>query len=162
MYIYILLCWWRGVLGTILCQSFSVACDRSVPHNTHLKCRRIFHANYLIKYSNSIIRAWTPSKMELHIIICTFTYYYADGEVYSVQYYVKVSQWLATGRWFSQSTPFSSTNETGRRDIAEILLKVALNTTHLKCRRIFHANYLIKYSNSIIRAWTPSKMELHS
>jgi hypothetical protein len=73
--------------------------------------------------------------MEIHIynfaclliIICTFAYYYSDGEVYSVQYYVKVSQWLATGRWFSQSTPFSSTNETGRRDIAEILLKVALN-----------------------------------
>ena len=38
----------------------------------------------------------------------------------------KVSQWLATGRWFSQGTPVSSTNKTDRHDIAEILLKVAL------------------------------------
>ena len=30
-------------------------------------------------------------------------------------------------RWFSQSTPVFSTNETDRRDITEILLKVALN-----------------------------------
>ena len=40
---------------------------------------------------------------------------------------VKVSQWLATGRWFSQSIPASSTNKTNRHDITEIVLKVALN-----------------------------------
>jgi hypothetical protein len=33
---------------------------------------------------------------------------------------------LAHGRWFSPDTPASSTTKTGRRDIAEILLKVAL------------------------------------
>jgi hypothetical protein len=32
------------------------------------------------------------------------------------------------GRWFSPGTPASSTTKTGRHDIAEILLKVALNT----------------------------------
>jgi hypothetical protein len=37
----------------------------------------------------------------------------------------KVYQLLAHGRWFS---PVSSTTKTGRHDIAEILLKVALNT----------------------------------
>ena len=36
----------------------------------------------------------------------------------------KVYQLLAHGRWFS---PASSTTKTGRHDIAEILLKVALN-----------------------------------
>jgi hypothetical protein len=36
---------------------------------------------------------------------------------------------LAHGRWFSPNTPASSTTKTGRHDIAEILLKVALNTT---------------------------------
>jgi hypothetical protein len=36
----------------------------------------------------------------------------------------KVYQWHAAGRWFSPSTPVSSF----RHDIAEILLKVALNT----------------------------------
>jgi len=40
----------------------------------------------------------------------------------------KVYQWLAHGRWFSPGTPASSTTKTGWHDIAEILLKVALNT----------------------------------
>jgi hypothetical protein len=40
----------------------------------------------------------------------------------------KVTQWLATGRWFSPGNPISSTNKTDRHDITEILLKVALNT----------------------------------
>ena len=38
----------------------------------------------------------------------------------------KVCQLLALGRWFSPGTPASSTTKTGRHDIAEILLKVAL------------------------------------
>jgi hypothetical protein len=40
----------------------------------------------------------------------------------------KVYQLLAHGRWFSPDTLASSTTKTGRHDIAEILLKVALNT----------------------------------
>jgi len=39
-----------------------------------------------------------------------------------------VYQLLAQGRWFSPGTPASSTTKTGRHDIAEIFLKVALNT----------------------------------
>jgi hypothetical protein len=35
---------------------------------------------------------------------------------------------LAHGWWFSPGTPVSSTTKTGRHDIAEILLKVALST----------------------------------
>jgi hypothetical protein len=41
---------------------------------------------------------------------------------------VIVYQLLAHGRWFSPGTPASSTTKAGRHDIAEILLKVALNT----------------------------------
>jgi hypothetical protein len=44
----------------------------------------------------------------------------------------KVYQLLAHGRWFSPGTPASSTTKTGRYDIAEILLKVALNTIKIK------------------------------
>ena len=41
----------------------------------------------------------------------------------------KVYQLLAQGRWFSPGPPASSTTKTaGRHDIAEILLKLALNT----------------------------------
>jgi len=40
----------------------------------------------------------------------------------------KVCQWLATGGWFSQGPPISSTNKTDSHDIIAILLKVALST----------------------------------
>jgi hypothetical protein len=39
-----------------------------------------------------------------------------------------VYQLLAHGRWFSLDSPASSTTKTRRHDIAEILLKVMLNT----------------------------------
>jgi hypothetical protein len=35
---------------------------------------------------------------------------------------------LAQGQWFSPGTPTASTTKTGCHDIAEILLKAALNT----------------------------------
>jgi len=37
---------------------------------------------------------------------------------------------LAHDRWFSPGTLASSTTKAGRHDIAEILLKVVLNTKH--------------------------------
>jgi hypothetical protein len=43
----------------------------------------------------------------------------------------KVCHWLVAGQWFSQGTPVSSANKTDHHDIAEILLKVALNTITL-------------------------------
>jgi hypothetical protein len=46
----------------------------------------------------------------------------------------KVYQLLAHGGWFSPGTPASSTTKTGRHDIAEILLKVALNTKNQKSK----------------------------
>ena len=39
-----------------------------------------------------------------------------------------VYQLLAHDRWFSPGTPAYPTTKTGRHDIAEILLKVVLNT----------------------------------
>jgi hypothetical protein len=42
----------------------------------------------------------------------------------------KVCQWLVAGRLFSPGTLVSSTNKPDRQDIAEILLKVALNTIY--------------------------------
>ena len=39
----------------------------------------------------------------------------------------QVFQLFAHDRWFSPGTPVSSTTKTGRHDIAEILLKAALN-----------------------------------
>ena len=42
--------------------------------------------------------------------------------------YKKVHSTRAHGRWFFPDSPVSSTTKTGRHDIAEILLKVAINT----------------------------------
>jgi len=53
----------------------------------------------------------------------------------------KVYQFLAHGRWSSPGTPASSTTKTGRHDIAEILLKVALST-------IIQINQRNKYANN--------------
>ena len=52
----------------------------------------------------------------------------AHGEVYSIQHYViHFVIDYAAGRWFSPGTLVSSTNKTERHDMAEILLKMALN-----------------------------------
>ena len=48
----------------------------------------------------------------------------------------QVYQLLSDGRWFSPGTLASSTIKTGRHDIAEILLKVELNTTTLTLMRV--------------------------
>jgi hypothetical protein len=40
----------------------------------------------------------------------------------------KAYQFLAHGRWFSQGTPASYTSKNGCHNLAEILLKMALNT----------------------------------
>jgi hypothetical protein len=46
---------------------------------------------------------------------------------------------FAHGRWFSPGTPASSTTKTGRHDIAEILLKVALNRkSNSKFKKMYH------------------------
>jgi hypothetical protein len=57
---------------------------------------------------------------------------------------------LAHGRWFSPGTSSSSTTKTGRHDIAEILLKVALK--HKKSKSIkYQLNlYQQKYINKYI------------
>jgi hypothetical protein len=53
-----------------------------------------------------------------------------DSPLDRSEYSVLQRQLLAHGRWFSPGTPASSTTKTGRHDIAEILLKVALSTNN--------------------------------
>jgi hypothetical protein len=47
---------------------------------------------------------------------------------------IKVYQLIAHGRWFSPGTPASSITKTGCHDIAEILVKVVLNTKNQKIK----------------------------
>ena len=53
------------------------------------------------------------------------------GKVYLIQQLCDKVMRFVAGRWFSQGTPVSSTNKTGRHDITEILLKVVFNTITL-------------------------------
>ena len=55
----------------------------------------------------------------------------------------KVYQLLAHGRLFSPGTPASSTTKTGRHDIAEILLKMALNTKYKNKIKINSINQMV-------------------
>jgi hypothetical protein len=52
---------------------------------------------------------------------------------------------LAHGRWFSPGTPASTITKTGRHDIAEILLKVALNKK-IKSNQIYMQHAWEKYN----------------
>ena len=56
----------------------------------------------------------------------------------------KVYQLLTHGQWFS---PASSTTKTGRHDIVEILLKVALNTINQINQSKYKTNNKIKMSS---------------
>jgi hypothetical protein len=57
----------------------------------------------------------------------------------------KVYQLLAHGRWFSPGTPASSTTKTGRHDIAEILLKVSLNSKYqIKSNQIVVGDFSVE------------------
>jgi hypothetical protein len=56
---------------------------------------------------------------------------------------------LAHGWWFSPGHPASSTTKTGRHDIAEILLKVALNTINQSSPLI--KPLLLQWKNDIKR-----------
>jgi hypothetical protein len=73
----------------------------------------------------------------------------------------KVCQWLATGLWVSLCPPVSSTNKTYRHDIAEILLKVALNTIRPTNQQLlfvsmssgnFSIKFLILWNNLFLRS----------
>ena len=79
-----------------------------------------------------------------------------NDEVYSIQHYViKFGSDLRQVVEFSPSTPVASTNKTVCHDIADILLKVALNTINLdlmqKGKDIFFA-YLGKVTKYIIKS----------
>jgi hypothetical protein len=63
----------------------------------------------------------------------------------------KVYQLLAHGLWFS---PASSTTKTGRHDIAEILLKVALNTKNQSINQYSYISLFNKFVSDITeRQW---------
>jgi hypothetical protein len=66
----------------------------------------------------------------------------------------KVYQLLAHGRWFSSGTPALSNTKTGRHDIAEILLKVELNTINqINQSNLFNVLVTIRYKTNSKRTY---------
>ena len=88
-------------------------------------------------YAISIYHHWS----------CEFESHSWQGALNTTLCY-KVCQWLVTVRWFSTSTPVSSTNKTDRHGITEILLKVVLNTINQTKRPIDFSriSYFLKIS----------------
>jgi hypothetical protein len=62
---------------------------------------------------------------------------YKKGAFDSQPQAIKFISLLAHGRWFSPSTPASSTTKTGRHEIVEILLKVALKHQKSKSNYVY-------------------------
>ena len=60
-------------------------------------------------------------------------------------YVIRVCHWFATCRWFSPGPPVSSINQTDRRDITEILLKVVLYTIKKQNKVVLLQNHQQTY-----------------
>ena len=61
--------------------------------------------------------------------------------------YIYINAFFATGQCFSPGPPVSITNKTDRHDIAEILLKVALNTTNQTKSNLYKADFAVFHVN---------------
>ena len=83
-----------------------------------------------MRFRNPIIVAFTTTCAisTYHHLSCVFESSSLRGVLDTIVC-DQVCQCLGTGQWFSPGNLVSSTNKTDRSDIAEILLKVALNTT---------------------------------
>jgi len=92
------------------------------------------HAKPLLQYTGARVAQWVRSlDLATHTRLSPIRRGFAPGFVNYKKGRTRLSatsdkvyQLLAHGRWFSPGTPATSTTKTGRHDIAEILLKVAL------------------------------------
>ena len=117
----------------------------------HLFCRFPHLAKYLeIKYVKLDPIRWkmrgvSSFFISAHFHICLFYVNYKKGCTRLAAASDKVYQLLAHGRWFSPGTSASSTTKTGRNDIAEILLKVELNTKNqiIKSICLFYSTLIL-------------------
>ena len=88
-------------------------------------------------------------KFDYHVNCGTYFWQFYNSDMHILFMYSTVSdqvyQLLSHGRWFSPGTPASSTTKIGRHDIAEILLKVAVNTINLNLNLfIYHRIHHVK------------------
>ena len=97
------------------CHSVSIICKLSIK-TIHIHIHDLW------------MMIWMKWRMFLFIKTYILWFYMSKGCTRLAAASDKAYQLFAHGRWFSPSTPASSTTKTGRHDIAEMLLKVALST----------------------------------
>ena len=130
---------WRVLfIITVLTQPHFCGCPKPWPGFPNARCRGLFFIR-----TNQSTLTYFEGRGGRNRMVVGFTTTYAISAYYQwcCEFEVrsgrgvldttlcdKVCQWLATGRWFSPGPTLSSTNKSDRHDIAEILLKVSLNT----------------------------------
>ena len=96
-------------VSILFCRILSIICEQNYLSNMS---RVIFSVLLIDHWSYRFTKVWIPLRQGVLVtILCD-----------------KVCQWLAADQWFSLGTPVSSANKAECHDIAEILLKVPLNT----------------------------------
>ena len=123
---------WKGIIVNQL--PFNVGCRNVsiISNNTSIckqKCRFLTSVAGLRR---SVVNVSTLTWFTSYIF---YSFIWNLELLNNVIYYIRLAassdkayQLLAHCRWFSLGNPAYSTTNTGRHDIAEILLKVALNT----------------------------------
>jgi len=101
-------------------------CTRSIDY--------IYKAHRRGRRDCNIVRFTTSAISAYHHYSCEFLSRSWQG-VLDTALSDKVCQCLATCRWFSPGTPVSSISKTDRHEIAEMLLKVALNTINKQANK---------------------------
>jgi hypothetical protein len=97
------------------------------------------HLHQILNFQNTFVRACDEFRLEIQSEKFRWksNLNKITGWGTIIAIYLQVYQLLAHGRWFSPGTPASSTTNTGRHDIAEILLKVALKHQKSKSKSLF-------------------------
>ena len=105
-------------------------CKLNRSFNCHLVCSNCEADHFKFLFFSNFTPLWNLFVIPENFMqmIWKMTFYVPRGVLYTTLC-DDVCQCLAADRWFSPGTPVFSTNKTDHHDIAEIVLKVALNTT---------------------------------
>ena len=123
----------------MICTHPIGSCDTQILYTSIVNILQLHRSQMKLPYYLSTfqprIRRWFAPGFTNHKTGCT-RFAIAGDNVYPL---------VAHSRWFSSDTPTSSTTNTGRHDIADILLKVALNTIN----QIKSINHLRQHESSL-------------
>jgi hypothetical protein len=115
-----------SILFSFLFFNFCLSCARCCLYLS------VAHSWLLFRFPVTFINTGNHKQCNVIVILCLRIYFY-----------IVTCQWLMAGRLFSPGTPVSSTNQTDRYDITEILLKVGFNTITSNNQWYFRHSHVI-------------------